>query len=186
MTASHKILKVCNCTTRSRRLEAFIFDCIWDKYDTPQPVLLSPPQSFSSSKWSTESILGYVCYRCFAMKMLCYEKWALSKSTGCDEDTGECQTCPQAALTPFNLWRAPSSPVSKYIQTCSRCVASWMAPQHTDSWLSYVQDRQGCSCSMERLIDMLGCWSWGHHNLHYYFWRAQFLLDFWFDSQTGI
>lgn len=89
MKASHKILNMLTRMARSKRLEAFVFACIWDKYRIPQPGILAHPSSIlQSSRGLTKPILGHVCDRRFVMKMFCYEKWALSKSTGCDEDSG--------------------------------------------------------------------------------------------------
>lgn len=89
MNESHKMLNMNTCMAGRMRLEAFVFACIWDKYDNPQPDILSNPSSvLQSSRGLTKPILGHVCDRRFVMKMFCYEKWAFSKSAGCDEDPG--------------------------------------------------------------------------------------------------
>lgn len=106
--------------------------------------------------------------------MSSHEKWALGKSAGHDEGPGECQTCPDG--TPDTSWtvkitqgsdQAPSSPSAPKMHPKRECVPPWVAPLHTNSWLSQIHDKQ--TWSMERQAETLGCWSWGLQNLQYYF-----------------
>lgn len=149
---------------------------------------LSPPQALRNqpnSSWTT-CVAGVLGWGTFS-----YEKWALGKSTGDDEEPGECQTFPEAA--PDTSWPVKVTQAvirHHHLQPQnasyeSRCVPPWVAPLCTNSWLSQIHNEQ--AQSMERLAGTLGCWSWGLQNLQHYFWRIQFPLDIiWLSHQMDI